>query len=157
MSRRTWAWVRLVAGSTIVAALVWQLGGSAFLDGLRSVTAWSLVGALLLSAGTTVCCAWRWTALVRGMGVQLSMPDAVAAYYRSQFLNSALPGGVVGDVHRAAAAKPEEVRRYQDSATPTLFDGRQDCRIGRLLGFGDHGLVRNSTYFFLQAQACRAG
>jgi uncharacterized membrane protein YbhN (UPF0104 family) len=93
--------VRLVAGSTIVAALVWQLGGSAFLDGLRSVTAWSLVGALLLSAGTTVCCAWRWTALVRGMGVQLSMPDAVAAYYRSQFLNSALPGGVVGDVHRA--------------------------------------------------------
>jgi hypothetical protein len=25
---------------------------------------------------------------------------AIAAYYRSQFLNSALPGGVLGDVHR---------------------------------------------------------
>ena len=29
------------------------------------------------------------------------MGDAVAAYYRSQFLNVTLPGGVVGDVHRA--------------------------------------------------------
>jgi uncharacterized membrane protein YbhN (UPF0104 family) len=29
------------------------------------------------------------------------MTSAVAAYYRSQFLNMTLPGGVVGDVHRA--------------------------------------------------------
>jgi glycosyltransferase 2 family protein len=32
--------------------------------------------------------------------VRLPLGTAVAAYYRSQFLNSALPGGVVGDVHR---------------------------------------------------------
>ncbi len=35
------------------------------------------------------------------MGVALPLRDAFAAYYRSQFLNSTLPGGVVGDVHRA--------------------------------------------------------
>ena len=29
------------------------------------------------------------------------MREAVASYYRSQFLNSTLPGGVLGDVHRA--------------------------------------------------------
>ena len=29
-----------------------------------------------------------------------ALPAAVAAYYRSQFLNITLPGGVVGDVHR---------------------------------------------------------
>ena len=29
--------------------------------------------------------------------------ESVSAYYRSQFLNSVLPGGVVGDVHRAVA------------------------------------------------------
>jgi hypothetical protein len=29
------------------------------------------------------------------------MPAAVCAYYRSLFLNSVLPGGVLGDVHRA--------------------------------------------------------
>ena len=30
----------------------------------------------------------------------LPLPAAVAAYYRSQFLNTTLPGGVLGDVHR---------------------------------------------------------
>ena len=38
--------------------------------------------------------------MARGLGVDLSLPAAVAAYYRSQFLNVTLPGGVVGDVHR---------------------------------------------------------
>ena len=36
-----------------------------------------------------------------GLGVEVPLRDAVAAYYRSQFLNATLPGGVVGDVHRA--------------------------------------------------------
>ena len=43
---------------------------------------------------TTVCCAWRWTIVARGLGLRLSLPAAVAAYYRSQFLNLTLPGGV---------------------------------------------------------------
>jgi glycosyltransferase 2 family protein len=32
--------------------------------------------------------------------VPLPLGSAIAAYYRSQFLNGALPGGVLGDVHR---------------------------------------------------------
>ena len=39
----------------------------------------------------------------RGLGVELSLPAAVAAYYRSLFLNVTLPGGVVGDVHRGVS------------------------------------------------------
>ena len=35
-----------------------------------------------------------------GLGVELPLRAAVAAYYRSLFLNVTLPGGVVGDVHR---------------------------------------------------------
>jgi hypothetical protein len=35
--------------------------------------------------------------------VHVPLTAAVAAYYRSQFLNSVLPGGVLGDVHRALA------------------------------------------------------
>jgi uncharacterized membrane protein YbhN (UPF0104 family) len=31
----------------------------------------------------------------------MPLPDAVAACYRAQFLNATLPGGVLGDVHRA--------------------------------------------------------
>jgi hypothetical protein len=38
--------------------------------------------------------------VARGLGVGIPLPSAVAAYYRSQFLNTALPGGVLGDVHR---------------------------------------------------------
>ena len=49
---------------------------------------------------TTLCCAWRWRIVARGLGVDLPLGTAVAAYYRSLFLNVTLPGGVVGDVHR---------------------------------------------------------
>ena len=72
----------------------------------RSATAFSAVDARALAAAagigvvTTVCCAWRWTIVARGLGVHLPLPAAVAAYYRSLFLNLTLPGGVVGDVHR---------------------------------------------------------
>jgi uncharacterized membrane protein YbhN (UPF0104 family) len=52
---------------------------------------------------TTVCCAWRWTIVARGLGLQLSFWAAVAAYYRSVFLNLTLPGGVAGDVHRGVS------------------------------------------------------
>ena len=38
--------------------------------------------------------------MAAALGVGLPLPAATAAYYRSQFLNSALPGGVLGDVHR---------------------------------------------------------
>ena len=35
--------------------------------------------------------------------LDLSLPAAVAAYYRSLFLNVTLPGGVVGDIHRGVS------------------------------------------------------
>ena len=38
--------------------------------------------------------------MARGLGVELRPATAVAAYYRSLFLNVTLPGGVVGDIHR---------------------------------------------------------
>src|SRR5262249_36900625 len=42
----------------------------------------------------------RWKVVARGLGIQLPLATAVAAYYRSLFINVTLPGGVVGDVHR---------------------------------------------------------
>ena len=38
-----------------------------------------------------------------GLGVDLSLPAAVAAYYRSMFINVTVPGGIVGDVHRGVS------------------------------------------------------
>ena len=90
---------RLVAAATL-AVLVWHLGTGPFLDGLRAVDGGALAAASGLAVLTTVCCAWRWRIVARGLGVDLPLGTAVAAYYRSLFLNVTLPGGVVGDVHR---------------------------------------------------------
>ena len=96
----TWRWVNLTAAGATLAVLVWRLGAGPFLDGLRTVDGWALAAASGLAVLTTVCCAWRWRIVARGLGVDLPLGTAVAAYYRSLFLNVTLPGGVVGDVHR---------------------------------------------------------
>ncbi|HEY3188319.1 MAG TPA: lysylphosphatidylglycerol synthase domain-containing protein, partial [Solirubrobacteraceae bacterium] len=96
-------WARPVAAAATLAAVVWRLGAGPFLDGLRAVDGRAVLAAAVIGVVTTVCCAWRWTIVARGLGVRLSLPAAVAAYYRSLFLNLTLPGGVVGDVHRGVS------------------------------------------------------
>ncbi|HEU5037814.1 MAG TPA: lysylphosphatidylglycerol synthase domain-containing protein [Nocardioides sp.] len=94
-------WVRVLGGAAILAVVAWRLGPQPFADAVRSAGPASLLAALAITALTTVACAWRWRALACRLGVDVPLRDAVAAYYRSQFLNATLPGGVVGDVHRA--------------------------------------------------------
>jgi uncharacterized membrane protein YbhN (UPF0104 family) len=104
MSRRTiWAWGRLLAPVLVLGVLVWRLGTGPFLDGVRLVDGRSLAEAAGIALLTTLCAAWRWKLVARGLGVELSLPAAVSAYYCSQFLNVTLPGGVVGDVHRGVS------------------------------------------------------
>ena len=93
------AWPALAAAATL-AVLVWRLGAGPFVDGLQAVDGGALATASGLAVLTTVCCAWRWRMVARGLGVDLPMGTAVPAYYRSLFLNVTLPGGVVGDLHR---------------------------------------------------------
>jgi uncharacterized membrane protein YbhN (UPF0104 family) len=64
------------------------------------VDGWTLAAASGIAAITTLCCAWRWSLVAHGLGVDVPLRQAYAAYYRSQFLNTTLPGGVLGDVHR---------------------------------------------------------
>jgi len=97
---RIMTWARLGGGVAILAVLVWQVGAGPFVDGLRLTTAWALAAALAITLLTTMCCAWRWSLIAGGLGVDVPLWSAVGAYYRSQFLNSTLPGGVLGDVHR---------------------------------------------------------
>ena len=101
-ARRTWwPWIRLFGGAAVLAVVLWRLGAGPFLDGLRSIDPTALALAAGIGLMTTVCCSWRWSLVARGLGVGLPMRTAVAAYYWSQFLNTMLPGGVLGDVHRA--------------------------------------------------------
>jgi uncharacterized membrane protein YbhN (UPF0104 family) len=93
--------LRLAAGVTVLSFLGRQVGAAPFEDGLRAVTWQAVVAAVTLTALTTVCSAWRWRVVARALGVDIGLPGAAGAYYRSLFLNSVLPGGVLGDVHRA--------------------------------------------------------
>ena len=100
MSRTLWVWARLVASALTFGVLVWRLGTGPFLDGLRTIDGAALAAAAGIAVLTTVAYAWRWKVVAGGLGLDLSLPAAVAAYYRALFLNATLPGGVVGDVHR---------------------------------------------------------
>jgi uncharacterized membrane protein YbhN (UPF0104 family) len=100
-TRLPWAWIRAVGGVAVLAVLVWQVGAGPFLDGVRFIDGPALLLASAIGVLTTVCSAWRWSLVAAGLGVRLPLRSAVAAYYRSQFLNTTLPGGVLGDVHRA--------------------------------------------------------
>ena len=103
MDRRWWALVRVAAGAAVLGVLAWRVGTQPFVEGLRAVGPGSVVAALVLVAGSTLCAAERWRLVARTAGTTITTREAVAAYYRSQFLNSVLPGGIVGDVHRAIA------------------------------------------------------
>ena len=103
MSRTAWTWARFAGAAVTLIVVVWRLGAGPFLDGLRTVDGRALAAGAVLALFITLCCAWRWKIVARGLGIDLPLPGAVAAYYRSQFLNLALPGGVVGDVHRGVS------------------------------------------------------
>lgn len=96
-------WWRALAGAAILAGVIAAAGAEPFVRGLVAVSPVAIGAALALAALATVAAAWRWRILARRLGLRLRWTESVAAYYRSQFLNTVLPGGVMGDVHRAVA------------------------------------------------------
>ena len=100
MSRGWWAVAKAAGGLVVLAVLASRVGTEPFVAGLKAVGPASVVAALVLTALTTMASAQRWRLVGRAYGVRMTLRAGVAAYYRSQFLNSVLPGGVLGDVHR---------------------------------------------------------
>ena len=96
-------WASPAAAAAVLAAVIWHLGSGPFVEGVRALDGRALVAAAAIFLITTVCAAWRWKIVAEGLGVRLSLPDAVAGYYRALFLNLTLPGGVAGDVHRGVS------------------------------------------------------
>jgi uncharacterized membrane protein YbhN (UPF0104 family) len=88
------------SGAAILAVVLWQTGITPVVTGLRSLDAWTLALGVALAVPSTVACAWRWHIVSRELGVRVDLGPAVVSCYRAQFLNSTLPGGVLGDVHR---------------------------------------------------------
>jgi uncharacterized membrane protein YbhN (UPF0104 family) len=98
--RDLWPSVRLVGGALVLGVLVWRFGTGPFADAIRVTTWGSVALALVFTAAATLANAWRWRIVSATLGVPLTTTESVTAYYRSQFLNSLLPGGVLGDAHR---------------------------------------------------------
>ena len=96
-------WAGPAAAVALLAVVIWRLGTGPFLAGVKAVDGRALLAAGAIFFLTTVCSAWRWTIVSRGLGLRLSLPVAVAAYYRAVFLNLMLPAGVAGDVHRGVS------------------------------------------------------
>jgi uncharacterized membrane protein YbhN (UPF0104 family) len=99
--KAAWRWTRVLVGAGILAVLVRHVGAGPFVDGVRAVDRGALIVAFAIGAVTTMACAWRWRLITHALGGRLPGGTAVGAYYRSQLLNLTLPGGVIGDVHRA--------------------------------------------------------
>ena len=96
--RSSWRWL---AGAAILAVVVWRVGTGPVLAGLGALDSDGPAAGLVIAALTTTACAWRWHLVARELGMPVRVPAAVAACYRAQLLNTVLPGGVLGDVHRA--------------------------------------------------------
>jgi hypothetical protein len=102
-ARAVWPWLRLAGGAALLGVVVWRVGTGPIVTGFERIDAVSVGFALLITAGTTLGSAWRWSVVARALGVGLSLRTAVTRYYRSQFLNVTLPGGVLGDLHRGVS------------------------------------------------------
>lgn len=101
-SRHEWVWLRNGVGALVLGVLVWRLGAGPFVEGVRTTSPATLLTATGITALTTVSCAVRWRLVAARLAAPVELAAAIAAVYRAQLLNVTLPGGILGDVHRAA-------------------------------------------------------
>lgn len=101
LSPRARSLLRTAAALAVLGGTLAVVGVGPFVAGVASLSPWTILAAVALAAVATTAAAWRWQIVSAGFGIPLRWRDAVTWYYRSQFLNTVLPGGVMGDVHRA--------------------------------------------------------
>jgi uncharacterized membrane protein YbhN (UPF0104 family) len=99
--RRAPAWVRPVVGAAILGALLARFGTDSVIRGVDATDGPLLATAVVLTAVATACCAWRWRAVAAALGAGIGLRSAYLSCFGAQFLNATLPGGVLGDAHRA--------------------------------------------------------
>lgn len=95
--------LRAAVPGTVVAALLIWVGPGPFLRGIAAVSPATAVAALAITALSTGCAAIRWRLVAARLGDDIPLGSSIAWYYRSQLLNSVLPVGIAGDLHRGLA------------------------------------------------------
>jgi uncharacterized membrane protein YbhN (UPF0104 family) len=107
--------MRAIVGLALLLAISLRVGAEPFLRGLASVSVPAIAAALALAALATVAASWRWRVIAVRLELRLGWGEAISAYYRSQLLNTVLPGGVIGDVDRAVTHGRDAGRLAQAS------------------------------------------
>ncbi len=100
MKGLSWRATCWIVGLAVLGVVLWRTGSDPFVAGVRALDVPTLALGAALAVPITCACAWRWHLVARGLGVPVGPAAAVASCYRAQFLNTILPGGVLGDVHR---------------------------------------------------------
>lgn len=85
-----------------ILGLLWQLTDGPQVLALLAQTDWLwLLAALATAHGQVLLSALRWRLTAAQLAQPLRKRDAIGEYYLSQFVNLAVPGGVLGDAGRA--------------------------------------------------------
>ncbi len=123
-SLRAYRALRALVPVVLLAVLLERLGTHPFERSLQVLRPLPILAALLLGALTTTAQALRWRTVATGFdaGAGLTRWRAVAECYRSGFLNSVLPGGVLGDVVRAWRQRPARERGLRTSLQAVLAE-----------------------------------
>ena len=101
----TFRLLQIVASCGLLIALFWWIDPAPILDRLAQARAGWLALGLLGLVLSTLSMARRWQMTAHRLGMDMPYMTALREYYLSQFLNSVLPGGVLGDVGRAVRAR----------------------------------------------------
>ncbi|HET7326205.1 MAG TPA: lysylphosphatidylglycerol synthase domain-containing protein [Nocardioidaceae bacterium] len=105
-----------------LALLAYRFGPDAFRSALAVVSPVPLLAALLLGGAAVGAQAARWRVVMRGAGLPLGFPEALAECYRSCALNTVLPGGIAGDVLRAWRQRTGAPRGWRPGAVSVLAE-----------------------------------
>lgn len=93
--------LRIGVSLLLIGLLIWRIDHEALWQLLRQAQpAWLLAAGVFLT-GQIIISAWRWRYTAKQLGLPLRWRIAVSEYYLAVLLNQVLPGGIIGDAHRA--------------------------------------------------------
>ncbi len=96
------ATLQVLVTVVVLGLIVSQWGLRPFTTAARSLPWWAIALGILLGAVGVLAQALRWRLVARHHHIRMPVGPALARCWQAAFLNSLLPGGLAGDVLRAA-------------------------------------------------------
>lgn len=114
------ALLQVAVAAGILGWVVLLFGTGPFVAAVRVLTWPGVVGALVLGSIGVLVQAQRWRLIARRHGIELGWRAAAERCWQAAFINSVLPGGLAGDVARAAEQRPVGAGRRRDMVKRSL-------------------------------------